>query len=93
MVKGLCFLTFASHNIGCPAFRLSLQYVDLEYEANGIGEYQYWDRTAQKWNDTSCECTDARSGGSGGIQDGDGDGGLRCVKVNCPLEDTHFFFL
>lgn len=24
------------------------QYVDLEYEGGGIGEYQYWDRTTQQ---------------------------------------------
>jgi len=78
---------------GCARYVLWAAYVDLEYEGGGIGEYQYWDRTTQKWNDTSCEYADARSGGSGGSQDGDGDGGSRCAKMDCHLEDTHFSVL
>ena len=59
------------------------QYVDLEYEGNGIAEYQFWNRTSGKWDDTACQYAD------GG---GDGDGS-RCAKMDCHNEDTHFSLL
>ena len=57
------------------------QYVDLEYEGGGIGEYQYYDRKSGKWDDTSCNY------GNGG------DGSSRCAKMDCHLENTHFSLL
>ena len=47
------------------------QYVDLEYEDGGIGEYQYWDRSTNQWNDTACQYAE---NGSGGSQDENDDG-------------------
>jgi hypothetical protein len=54
-----------------------VQYVDLEYEGGGIGEYQYWDRFQKQWDTSSC----VNSGTS------------RCAKMDCHLENTHFSLL
>lgn len=53
------------------------QYVDLEYEGGGIGEYQYYDRYNNKWDATSCQVS----------------GNNRCAKMDCHLENTHFSLL
>ena len=76
------------------------QYVDLEYEGGGIGEYQYYDRDSQAWNDTACYYADGGSGSNDGNNDDDGnnnddDNGSksRCAKMDCHLENTHFSVL
>jgi hypothetical protein len=56
--------------------------VDLDYEGSGIGEYQYWDRETQSWDDSACQYA-RRSG----------DGGSRCAKMDCHEEDTSFALL
>jgi hypothetical protein len=53
------------------------QYVDLEYEGGGIGEYQYYDRHNQAWDTTTCSYT----------------GTSRCAKMDCHLPSTHFSLL
>jgi hypothetical protein len=58
--------------------------LDLDYEGSGIGEYQYWDRQTQSWDDTACQY---------GHKSGSGDGGSRCAKMDCHLEDTTFALL
>ncbi len=53
------------------------QYVDLDYEGGGIGEYQYYDRYNKKWDTSSCSAS----------------GTSRCAKMDCHLENTHFSLL
>jgi hypothetical protein len=67
---------------GCARYVLWAAYVDLDYEGGGIGEYQYWDRDTQSWNDTACYYAD---GGNGDIS--------RCAKMDCHLDDTNFSVL
>lgn len=74
---------------GCARYVLWAAYVDLDYEGGGIGEYQYWDRDTQSWNDTACYYAE---GGSGDEND-DNDGKSRCAKMDCHLEDTNFSVL
>lgn len=62
---------------GCHRYLLWAAYVDLEYEGNGIGEYQYWNPDKQAWDDTSCKYVDES----------------RCAKMDCHLEDTHWSLL
>jgi hypothetical protein len=54
-----------------------VQYVDLNYQGGGIGEYQYWDRTNNKWDTSACDYS----------------GSSRCAKMDCHLENTHFSLL
>lgn len=58
-------------------FFTCLQYVDLDYQGGGIGEYQYWDRYNNKWDTTACDYS----------------GSSRCAKMDCHLESTHFSLL
>ena len=67
-----------------------LQYVDLDYEGGGIGEYQYWDRDTQAWNDTSCYYGE---GGDGNNNDDAEEGKSRCAKMDCHLDSTSFSVL
>ena len=53
------------------------QYVDLDYQEGGIGEYQYYDRKRGRWDSSACK------------EHGDG----RCVKMDCHLPNTHFSLL
>ena len=55
----------------------STQYVDFDYEGGGIGEYQYWDRENNKWDDTACQYS----------------GSSRCAKMDCHKDDTHWRLL
>lgn len=64
---------------GCARYVLWAAYVDLDYEGSGIGEYQYWDRNSQSWNQTACAYADG--------------GNSRCAKMDCHLEDTSFSVL
>lgn len=49
----------------------------MEYEGAGIAEYQYWDRSKKKWDNSACQYDD----------------NSRCAKMDCHLEDTHFSLL
>jgi hypothetical protein len=53
------------------------QYVDLEYEGGGTGEYQHWNITNNAWDTTACDYSDSE----------------RCSKMDCHLESTHFSLL
>jgi hypothetical protein len=65
---------------GCARYVLWAAYVDLEYQGGGLGEYQYWDRYDNKWNDKPCQY--------------DQNGPYaRCAKMDCHLEDTHWSLL
>lgn len=75
---------------GCSRYVLWAAYVDLEYEGGGIGEYQYWDRWTNSWDTTSCSYAKQQSGDKGGNNNDDSNGGSRCAKMDCHLEDTHF---
>ena len=70
-------------------FHVSLQYVDLEYEGNGIAEYMFWDRETGSWDDRACKY----GGGGSGDQNNNNGGEARCAKMDCHLEDTHFSLL
>jgi len=56
---------------GCARYVLWAAYVDLDYEGGGIGEYQYWDRQSQSYNDTACYY--AAEGSGSGDQNNNGD--------------------
>jgi hypothetical protein len=62
---------------------LTTQYVDLDYQGGGIGEYQFWDADSKKWDTSACDYTAKTSGSSSG----------RCAKMDCHLEDTHWSLL
>lgn len=53
------------------------QYVDLDYEGGGIGEYQYYNVTQNSWDTSAC----------------DASGSSRCQKMDCHLENTDFSLL
>lgn len=65
------------------SFACFVQYVDLEYQGGGIGEYQFWDASTKKWDTTTCDNTSRANKGSSG----------RCAKMDCHLEDTHWSLL
>ena len=56
---------------------MPVQYVDLEYEGGGIGEYQYWNTSENAWDTSACDYS----------------GSNRCAKMDCHLENTHFSLL
>jgi hypothetical protein len=62
---------------GCVRYVLWAAYVDENYQGQGIGEYQYYDRTTGKWDTTSCKVTE----------------NSRCAKMDCHLENTDFTLL
>ena len=75
------------------------QYVDLDYEGGGIGEYQYWDRDTQSYNDTACYYAEDGSG-SGDNNNGDDAADdqyarskSRCAKMDCHEPDTNWSVL
>jgi hypothetical protein len=68
-----------------PPFRFPLKYVDLNYQGGGIGEYQYWNRTSQTWDDSACQYGQQHNSHD------DEDG--RCAKMDCHLDDTNFQLL
>lgn len=81
---------------GCARYVLWAAYVDLDYEGGGIGEYQYWDRDAQAWNDTACYYAEGGSGSGSGDQNNNDDAEndkSRCAKMDCHLDDTNFSVL
>lgn len=49
----------------------------MDYQGGGIGEYQFYNRFTDQWDDTSCTY----------------GGNDRCAKMDCHLEDTHFKLL
>jgi len=54
-----------------------LQYIDLDYKGNGIGEYQFFNHHTGKWDASSC--THKYTG--------------RCAKYDCHLKDSNFKLL
>lgn len=80
---------------GCARYVLWAAYVDLDYEGGGIGEYQYWDRKSQAWNDTACYYADASSGDNNNDNDDEVEenGRSRCAKMDCHLDSTDFSVL
>lgn len=62
---------------GCNRYVLWAAYVDEYYEGGGIGEYQYYDLSTGRWDDTPCSVENSN----------------RCAKMDCHLEDTHFTLL
>ena len=64
---------------GCPRYVLWAAYVDPEYEGGGIGEYKFWNRNNQKWDDTSCNYNAEENG--------------RCAKMDCHAANTHWQLL
>jgi len=86
---------------GCARYVLWAAYVDLDYEGGGIGEYQYWDRDTQAWNDTSCYYGEGGDGNDNNDDADDGndnnddadDGKSRCAKMDCHLDSTSFSVL
>lgn len=57
---------------GCHRYLLWAAYVDLDYEGNGIGEYQFWNPDKQAWDDTSCKYAS--------------NGNSRCAKMDCTYQ-------
>ena len=55
------------------------QYVDLDYQGGGIGEYQYWDKDSNSWDSSACDYAEG--------------GNSRCAKMDCHAEDTNFSVL
>ena len=53
------------------------QYIDEEYSGNEIGEYMFYDRNNDYWDDRTCVTKESN----------------RCVKMDCHLADTHFSLL
>lgn len=53
------------------------QYVDLDYQGGGIGEYQFWNHQHQAWDQTACAYTQSE----------------RCAKVDCHEESTKYRLL
>lgn len=47
------------------------------YSGNGVGEYMYYDRKNDKWDETACAYEASK----------------RCVPMDCHLSDTHFSLL
>ena len=54
-----------------------MQYIDLDYKGNGIGEYQFFNHHTGKWDASSC--THKYTG--------------RCAKYDCHLKDSNFKLL
>jgi len=78
---------------GCSRYLLWAAYVDLDYEGGGIGEYQYWDRTYQKWDTRSCLYADGGGNSGDNNDDNNNNGYGRCAKMDCHLENTHWSLL
>jgi hypothetical protein len=53
------------------------QYVDEGYSGNGVGEYKYYDRKSNTWDDSACEYENS----------------TRCVEMDCHLKGSHFTLL
>lgn len=51
-----------------------MQYIDLDYEGGGIGEYQYYDTAKGAWDENAC----------------DTNGNGRCAYMDCHLSDTNW---
>lgn len=83
-----------------------LQYVDLDYEGGGIGEYQFWDRQNQEWNTNSCKYMGSvnnnnNNGGGNNNNNKNNDNNnnnnnkqtSRCAKMDCHLANTNWKLL
>jgi hypothetical protein len=78
------------------------QYVDLDYQGGGIGEYQYWDTHYKKWNTNSCNFAGNGNnkhrgrrdlGGNNNNNNNNNNNEPRCAKMDCHLDDTHWSLL
>jgi hypothetical protein len=54
-----------------------MKYADLDYSGHGPGEYMYYDRKKNKWNNEACEASDTD----------------RCVRMDCHETTTGFSLL
>ena len=50
----LTHTTFAPHLFPNHLSNAPLQYIDLDYQGEGIGEYQFFDRFTGEWDTSSC---------------------------------------
>lgn len=69
---------------------MNIQYVDLDYEGKGIGNYQFYDTYANEWDTSACEAT------GNGYQDEEGNfvvDEASCQKMDCHLSNTHWSLL
>lgn len=55
----------------------------MDYQGGGIGEYQFWDKFSNSWNDIPCQYAEAANNGND----------LRCAKMDCHKSDTHWSLL
>lgn len=77
------------------------QYVDLDYQGGGIGEYQYWNRETNAWDDTSCKYVNYNNNNNNKNNnnknnknnDDNNSGESRCAKMDCHLPDTNWKLL
>jgi hypothetical protein len=67
----------SSHPLYLSLIPFSLQYVDLDYQGGGIGEYQYYDTSTNGWDQNACDV----------------NGNGRCAYMDCHLSDTHWSLL
>lgn len=44
----------------CQRFLMWAAYIDLNYSGGGLGEYQFFDRTTNSWDSSSCHAKDGR---------------------------------
>ena len=64
----------------------------MDYAGGGIGEYQYYDRQAQQWDDSTCVAA-ANDDGNGSSSSSSSSSSRRCAKMDCHLPDTNFKLL
>lgn len=79
---------------------ITLQYVDLQYEGGGIGEYQYWDRETNQWDTTPCNYSKQNGNKNNNNKNNNNNNNNdnnananRCAKMDCHLPDTHWSLL
>jgi len=61
----------------CVRYLLWAAYVDLYYEGNGVGEYQYYNHKTGIWDNTACKYLNSS----------------RCARMDCHLSNTTFSLL
>jgi hypothetical protein len=83
-----------------------LQYVDTDYQGGGIGEYQYWNRDTNAWDDTACNYVSSNNNNNKNNnnknnnnknnnknKNNNNSGQSRCAKMDCHQPDTHWKLL
>lgn len=58
-------------------FFVACQYVDVNYQGGGIGEYQFWNHQYGEWDTTACDIA----------------GNDRCAKMDCHKQNSENFYL